>query len=713
MGLILSGQIFSSFGESERKQIWKRIKEFDGVIPSLETFWDDFLFFEQCAQCMRWLFGVAKDSIWDTMMTMFRPDPGENSATIQVSERKFRRQVASDAERLDLGYRQLWLYTMRHYNSMPRPAKRKDGLLVKWDRGNIDERVVFKFAELARRLGFRSKEIENLLQKSPDRLIARNALLQARKPDYYQYDPVQFESLVDRISACFSKAVEYDRPAAEVLADSEVSARRRCGFPQEMAYSQDVPHLFLDQVHAEAAFAPITTYLVRRCFYYAFLGKRSLPCPGTGQSDPSVPRRDNSPLFVNDSEPAQSAPETIESISASESIRPRPLYENSQTRRALEGYRSPYVEDEISTEGAYSLEPEERGESPDDDTMASENEPLEFLGTNEHNASPTNPLFNRQELRSSRSDMSHESDHLARESDLPSTPNESTSAHESLESASHIPARDYSPSVYSTRRKSSIRESEARRRFSEDIARAMQERERIDEDWERERFEQEYGPSNPGEILEENAKPSEDHDLGQQQISPSIVDLDGTRTGIEAEDLQSQQTPRVTRFDLGGSTPMQAGKREVPTKTHSPANDAPASHAQPSETPQRVEFTFWSYHNDEWYVSDRHWVDPTDPSIVERIAKKYMRKNFSIYDKSLNSLSPIMCFRAGVADGTHAVFVLSKQMEAKLVAEGRFRTSEGIPKNVKIDRRIRRATKPKPNKRLRLRRSSSSKSESL
>ncbi|KAK5807568.1 hypothetical protein VI817_001826 [Penicillium citrinum] len=713
MGLILSGQIFSSFGESDRKQIWKRIKEFDGVIPSLETFWDDFLFFEQCAQCMRWLFGVAKDSIWDTMMAMFRPDPGENSATIQVSERKFRRQVASDAERLDLGYRQLWLYTMRHYNSMPRPAKRKDGLLVKWDRGNIDERVVFKFAELARRLGFRSKEIENLLQRSPDRLIARNALLQARKPDYYQYDPVQFESLVDRISACFSKAVEYDRPAAEVLADSEVSARRRCGFPQEMAYSQDVPHLFLDQVHAEAAFAPITTYLVRRCFYYAFLGKRSLPCPGTGQSDPSVPRRDNSPLFVNDIEPAQSSPETIESISASESTRARPLYENSQTRRALEGYRSPYVEDEIGTEGAHSLEPEERGESPDDDTMASENESLEFLGEDEHNASPTNPLFNRQELRSSRSDMSHESDHLARESDIPSTPNESTSAHEDLESASQIPARDYSPSVYSTRRKSSIRESEARQRFSEDIARAMQERERIDEDWERERFEQEYGPSNPGEILEENAKPSEDHDLGQQQISLSIVDLDETRTGIEAEDLQLQQNPRVTRFDLGGSTPMQAGKREVPTKTHSPANDAPASHAQPSETPQRVEFKFWSYHNDEWYVSDRHWVDPTDPSIVERIAKKYMRKNFSIYDKSLNSLSPIMCFRAGVADGTHAVFVLSKQIEAKLVAEGRFRTSEGIPKNVKIDRRIRRATKPKPNKRLRLRRSSSSKSESL
>jgi hypothetical protein len=38
MGLTFGGQIFSSFGESERKEIWERIKQFDGIIPSLETF---------------------------------------------------------------------------------------------------------------------------------------------------------------------------------------------------------------------------------------------------------------------------------------------------------------------------------------------------------------------------------------------------------------------------------------------------------------------------------------------------------------------------------------------------------------------------------------------------------------------------------------------------------------------------------------------------
>jgi hypothetical protein len=96
-----------------------------------------------------------------------------NEALIQASEFSFRRQMASDTDRLDLAYRQLWLYRMHHYKSMPPPAKSEDELLVKRDCGELDERVLCEMAGLARRLGFWSTEINNLLQRSPDRLIAR------------------------------------------------------------------------------------------------------------------------------------------------------------------------------------------------------------------------------------------------------------------------------------------------------------------------------------------------------------------------------------------------------------------------------------------------------------------------------------------------------------------------------------------------------------
>jgi len=76
-----------------------------------------------------------------------------------------------------------------------------------------------------------------------------------------------------------------------------------------------------------------------------------------------------------------------------------------------------------------------------------------------------------------------------------SRPEGSASDHEGPEHESQVPARDYSPSVYFVRSRSSIedRDDEARRQFSENLARSIQERERLDEDWERERLEQEYG----------------------------------------------------------------------------------------------------------------------------------------------------------------------------------------------------------------------------
>lgn len=57
--------------------------------------------------------------------------------------------------------------------------------MVKSNRREADYRVLYEMAELARRLGFWSDEIRALLDGSPDRQIARAALLQARKPDQF------------------------------------------------------------------------------------------------------------------------------------------------------------------------------------------------------------------------------------------------------------------------------------------------------------------------------------------------------------------------------------------------------------------------------------------------------------------------------------------------------------------------------------------------
>lgn len=88
-------------------------------------------------------------------------------------------------------------------------------------------------AELARRLGVMSMEIEVLINSSPDHQIARSGLPQARKPDRYRYYPEQFDILVSQIVSCFGYVIpnQPDR-SQDLLADSIVKPRVRSGVPQ-------------------------------------------------------------------------------------------------------------------------------------------------------------------------------------------------------------------------------------------------------------------------------------------------------------------------------------------------------------------------------------------------------------------------------------------------------------------------------------------------
>jgi hypothetical protein len=152
------------------------------------------------------------------------PDAGES--IIQTSESTFRCQRATDVECLETGYLQVWLYAMRHYTLMPPDSKKEDDLLANPSRAKPDQRAIYEMAELARRLGFKSPEIDELIQGSPEHQIARSALLQARKPDRYRYNREQFDILVSQMVSCFGHAIP-DQPdrSQDLLADSTVKSR--------------------------------------------------------------------------------------------------------------------------------------------------------------------------------------------------------------------------------------------------------------------------------------------------------------------------------------------------------------------------------------------------------------------------------------------------------------------------------------------------------
>jgi hypothetical protein len=125
-GLVLSGHVFTGFSADERNAIWARMKDFDGLIPSLYTFFEDFKYLESCAHCLKRLLGPSPRSLREAMSSMFDPDSEsegdhreKGKCIIQTSESTFRRLRATEAECLEAGYQQVWLYVMRHYPLMP------------------------------------------------------------------------------------------------------------------------------------------------------------------------------------------------------------------------------------------------------------------------------------------------------------------------------------------------------------------------------------------------------------------------------------------------------------------------------------------------------------------------------------------------------------------------------------------------------------------
>ena len=171
-------------------------------------------------------------------------DPANAQYLIQTSETVFRRYSHSQGDPAELGYRQLWLYAMRHYPKLSKKPQKKDPT-AKPNREVVDPMILYDMAVLAKRLGFQSPQIEQLTQQSPDRQIAQDALLRARRPDRYRYNEGEVESLINKVTECFVRAIPLEyQPPVECVGGRETKRESRCGHPQAKAQLQDCRFLF-------------------------------------------------------------------------------------------------------------------------------------------------------------------------------------------------------------------------------------------------------------------------------------------------------------------------------------------------------------------------------------------------------------------------------------------------------------------------------------
>lgn len=735
-GLVLSGQAFAEFSDEERRIIWDRMKDFDGLVPSLYTFFEDFKYLESCAHCVKRLFGPLTESVWETMKSIFIPSSdSEAESVIQTSESTFRRQRATDLERLERGYLQVWLYTMRHYPLMPPDPKKDDDLLAKPARAKADERAIYEMAELARRLGFKSPEIDALIDGSPDHQIAQAALLQARKPGRFRYDAQQFDILVSRIVDCFAEAVP-DQPdmGHDLLADSAMKPRARCGMPRIRTHKQDSPLLFLDRLHADDAGVSDTTtsFFVRRCVYFAFFGKPTQP--GLTDSDPTGGSPGDmpwSPLFVTEDDPSgghgfamqaalpreppqqdreepqgQRARQDREqrTLRRQQSLRRergREVLKRRRTRKAQMRRRQlrPMAGSDQEPMELEWLSTEPSDQDMSDQGRSSPELPIEGLQDESIPFDPATALTlhsthgpagpGEADTFSYCTRISLEATPLERVSeDRPTV--EGQNHDEGLEEQAQV---DHPSQRQSTKAEdgnsSSVGDTGGQQpvleEYLDQLMRAQEEQEKLEAELERERLEEELGLSNqeqpapdlsprPQEGQNSPARPPDkqltevthtrDPDLAQAALpEPTQDPSPGSR-------LEGQPEPPAENLELVALTTRDGDSN--PESQNPPADDAGPLTMMEAPPPTLVEISFWTFEQEEWKQSDRLQVDPSDPSPVERVARKYTWKNYSLYDWKLQSLSPAQCYRAATVDGNNAIFLISEHEEQKLAAEGRF-----------------------------------------
>lgn len=267
-----SVEILTSFTALERKQIWNNLCKatVDCLVPSLHSFFEDLKYMADATLCFRWLLDLDKgETIRCALENAYRGQ----ICLVQTSKLAFESIASNETDYFDIAYRQLWLFARRECQDMPVNPKQK---LAKKTAVQADEMVLFRFASLAHKLGFRTEKISMLLHRNPDREIARRLLTTARRPDQYTYGDI--ESSITAITNVLEAAqpVGSGHKVHEWTAMSnDNDTPTRCGRPRASHQAQDKSLMFLDKFHSETPRfkSTVSSFFVQRSTYFAFLGK--------------------------------------------------------------------------------------------------------------------------------------------------------------------------------------------------------------------------------------------------------------------------------------------------------------------------------------------------------------------------------------------------------------------------------------------------------
>lgn len=267
---VIAGYIFGTFSLDDRIRLFRNLcaatKEM--MVPSLDSFFRNLSYREVLRNCMMRLVNPGGESLRSALAECFVLPTEQSYCLVQIDSDHLVRVQAKD-DHFDIAYRQLWLFVIRHYDSMsPILKPRKAG-----PRGDpADKRIVFEFARLAYEIGFRTPSISKLLAKDPDREIARQMLQAARKPNRYSYPDLE-RAISQAMSPIYTAVLDLQGQDA-IDPPEKDQAPHLFGKPRVEHFEQDRNMMFLTRLHSplEDQRDCLSSFFVARSHYFSFLG---------------------------------------------------------------------------------------------------------------------------------------------------------------------------------------------------------------------------------------------------------------------------------------------------------------------------------------------------------------------------------------------------------------------------------------------------------
>lgn len=271
--------IFRAVTENEaRSLILQNILGLKKIILSFQTLWEDVKYLKPLTKAMRGLVGSSKFSLRQTFRSICTQFGSQAPVLVEVNEGQLEPDDSlAPRFAFETGYRQLWLFAMRHFPELvqtpPRLENRQQKIIIK----EPDHRLWFQFADLAHKLQFDSPQIRKLRSNDPDKELVMSFLEKARASEFYEFDrEIQAEAIICSLRACNKKSHNVAIPA--FTGHSSTPIQRRHGRPFEQDHLRDRHLLFLSNMFGSSAVSPpdvdvdITSFFVKHTFFQSFWG---------------------------------------------------------------------------------------------------------------------------------------------------------------------------------------------------------------------------------------------------------------------------------------------------------------------------------------------------------------------------------------------------------------------------------------------------------